>query len=167
MPEFFCKHLARALKVLCHQKLSLQKRSYDNEKTKLKNKKIKKVVEACNIEIIFSRMLYLHSTHKIKINDLFPCQIVHILTALFKDTSERRCPTSKADLKNALKVEASLRNIIPEATLIDGCAMMYRILHWPKAGKVSDLFVTVTSDITNILRQSDVYLVFDRYNDQH
>ena len=42
MPEFFCKHLVRALKVLCHQKLSLQKRSYDNEKTKLKNKKIKK-----------------------------------------------------------------------------------------------------------------------------
>ena len=68
-------------------------------------------------------------------------------------------------MKNALKVEASLRNIIPEATLIDGYAMMYRILHWPKAGKVSDLFVTVTSDITNILRQSDVYLVFDRYND--
>ena len=49
--------------------------------------------------------------------------------------------------------------------MIDGCAMMYRILHWPKAGKVSDLFVTVTSDITNILRQSNVYLVFDRYND--
>ena len=73
MPEFFCKHLVRALKVLCHQKLSLQKRSYDNEKTKLKNKKIKTVVEVCNTEIIFSRMFYLHSTHKIKINDLFPC----------------------------------------------------------------------------------------------
>ena len=58
-----------------------------------------------------------------------------------------------------------MRKIIPEATLVDGCAMMHSILQWSKGGKVSDLLVALRSYIAKILRQSDVYLVLDRYKD--
>ena len=111
-----------------------------------------------NTEITFSRVLYINSTYKIKINDLFSYEIVPIPTVLFEHNSEGRYPTSKADLKNVLKVEVLMRNI-PEATMIDGCAMMNSILHWPKGGKVSDLLVTLRSYITKTLSQPGVYLV--------
>ena len=38
-------------------------------------------------------------------------------------------------------MEVSVRNNVPEATLINGCAMIHRILHWPKGSKVTDLLV--------------------------
>ena len=44
-----------------------------------------------------------------------------------------------------------MRNIIQQATMIDGCAVMHSILHWPKDGKISDLLVTLKSYITKIL----------------
>ena len=92
-------------------------------------KTTKEVEEVYNTEMIFSRALYLNSTDKIKIKDLFSYELAPIPTALFKDTSKEIYPTSKADLKNALKVEVSVKNTIAEATLIDGCAMMHSILH--------------------------------------
>ena len=54
---------------------------------------------------------------------------------LLKDTREGYS-ASKNDLKNALKVEPPMRDIIPEATMIEGCTMMHRVQHWPKGGKV-------------------------------
>lgn len=60
-------------------------------------------------------------------NWFFQCELAPIPTALFQDTDEKRYPTSKTDLKNALKVEVSVRNIIPKATLIDGCTMIHNI----------------------------------------
>ena len=47
-------------------------------------------------------------------NWFFQCELAPIPTALFQDTDEKRYPTSKTDLKNALKVEVSVRNIIPK-----------------------------------------------------
>ena len=72
-------------------------------------------MEVYNTEIIFSRVFYLNYTDKIKINDLFSYELAPIPTSLFKVTGEGRYPTSKADLKNALKVKMSVRDII------DGC----------------------------------------------
>ena len=69
-----------------------------------------------------------------EINYLFSHEQAPIPTALFKYTAEGRYPTSKVDLQNALKVDVSVINIIPEATLIEGCAVMHSILHWPKGG---------------------------------
>ena len=62
----------------------------------------------------------LHSADKNKINDLVPYELAPVQTALFKAKGEGRCTTSKADLKNGLKVEVSVRNIISDATLING-----------------------------------------------
>ena len=128
-----------------------------------KEAKKRKVVEVYNTKIIFSRVLYLNSTDKIKINDLFSYEVAPIPSSLFKDAGEGRYSTSKVDLKNALKVAVSVRNIIPKATLIDGCARMHSTLRWLKGVKLSNLLIALRSSITNVLSQSDVYLVFNRY----
>ena len=128
-----------------------------------KEAKKRKVVEVYNTKIIFSRVLYLNSTDKIKINDLFSYEVAPIPISLFKDAGEGRYSTSKVDLKNALKVAVSVRNIIPKATLIDGCARMHSTLRWLKGVKLSNLLIAFRSSITKVLSQSDVYLVFNRY----
>ena len=50
----------------------------------------------------------------------------------------------KLVFKKNYKSKVSVINIIPEAILINGCAMMRSILRWPKGGKVSDLLVALT-----------------------
>lgn len=39
-------------------------------------------------------------------------------------------------MKNAEKVEVSVRIIIPNATLINGCTIVHSNLPWQKGGKV-------------------------------
>ena len=65
------------------------------------------------------------SAGQIKIKDLFNYELSPIPTALFKDTGEGRYPTSNATLKNELKEEVSVRNVHPDAVIIDGCAMLH------------------------------------------
>ena len=122
-----------------------------------------KTVEVYNTEIIFSRVMYLLSAGHIQMGDLFKCELAPVPAALFKDTGEGRYPTSKAALKNALKVEVSTRTIVPDAIITDGCAMLHSEIHWPKGGKVNDFLAGVRSYISNKFTKSDVYLIFDRY----
>lgn len=77
-------------------------------------------MEVFNKEIIFSGVLCLCYTHKLKKNDIFPYELVPISTALLKDTREGRCSASKNDLKIALKVEVPMRDIIPEQLSLMG-----------------------------------------------
>ena len=97
--------------------------------------------------------------------DLFKYELAPVPTALFKDTGEGRYPTSKAVLKNALKVEVSIITIVPDAVIIDGCAMLHSAIHWLKRGKVNDFLAGAQSYISNKLTKSDVYLIFDRYKE--
>lgn len=106
-----------------------------------KDAKKKKVVQGDDFDFIFARAMCRYSADEIKINDQFLYEVAPTQTALFKCRREGRYSTLKADLKNVLKVEVSVRNNVPEATLIDGCAMIHRILHWPKSSKVRDLLV--------------------------
>ena len=124
-----------------------------------------KTVEVYNTKIIFSRVMYLLSAGHIQMEDLFKYELAPVPTALFKDTGEGRYPTSKAVLKNALKVGVSTRTTVPDAIIIDGCAMLYSAIHWPKGGKVNDFLAGVRSYISNKLKKSDVYLIFDRYKE--
>ena len=126
-----------------------------------KDAKKRKVAEVFNTELILSRVIC-HSADKVKINDLFSYELAPAPTALFKDTGERTYHRFQADLKNALKVELSVRNIIPAATLKDGCAMIHRILYSPKGGKVSDLIFGLRSHVLKILSLSDVYIVLKK-----
>ena len=65
-------------------------------------------------------------------------------------------------MKNAFKVEVSVRYIIPEATLDDGWAIIHRILHRSKGGKVSDLIFGLRSHAVKILTLSDFYIVYKK-----
>ena len=124
-----------------------------------------KTVEVYNTEIIFPRVMHLLSAGHIQMEDLFKYKLAPVPTALFKATGEGRYPTSKAVLKNALKVGVSTRTTVPDAIIIDGCAMLYSAIHWPKGGKVNDFLAGVRSYISNKLKKSDVYLIFDRYKE--
>ena len=57
--------------------------------------KKKIVVEIYTTEIIFSRVLYLNSTHKIKINDFFSYEIVPLPTVLVKTIVKKDIPYQK------------------------------------------------------------------------
>ena len=102
-----------------------------------------KTVEVYNTENIFSRVMYLLPAGHIQMEDLFKYELAPVPAALFKDTGEGRYPTSKAVLKNALKVEVSTRTIVPDAIIIDGCAMLHGAVHWPNRGKVNDFLAGV------------------------
>ena len=125
----------------------------------------KNTAEVYNTDIIFSRVMYLLSADRIQLEDLFKYELAPVPTALFNNTGEGRYPKSKSVLKNALKVEVFTRKIVPDATFIDGCAMLHSSIHWPKGGKVNDFLVGVRCYISKKLINSDVYLIFDRYND--
>ena len=114
--------------------------------------------------MIFSRVMYLLSADHIQLKDLFTYELSPVPTALFKDIGEGRSKASKAVLKNALK-KVSVRNIFPDAILIDGCAMLHSAIHWPKGGKVEDLLAGLRSYISKKLLKSDVYRIFDRYKE--
>ena len=43
--------------------------------------------------------------------------------------------------------------------------MLHSAIHWPKGGKVEDLLADLRSYISKKLLKSDVYLIFDHYNE--
>ena len=43
--------------------------------------------------------------------------------------------------------------------------MLHSVIHWPKGGKVNNFLAGVRSNISNKLKKSDVYLIFDRYKE--
>ena len=102
-----------------------------------------KTVEVYNTEILFSRVMFLLSDGHIQMEDLFKYEFAPVPIALFKDTGEGRYPTSKAFLKNALKVEMSTRTIVHDAVIIDDCVMLHSAIYWPKGGKVNDFLAAV------------------------
>ena len=53
----------------------------------------------------------------------------------------------------------SSRNIKPDAVVVDGGRMLHSAVHWP----IDGILYGVCNYIVKILRQSDVYLAFDRY----
>ena len=87
--------------------------------------------------------MYLLSAGHIQMEDLFKYELAPVPTTLFINTGEGRYPTSKAVLKNALKVEVSTRTIVTDAIIIDGCAMLHSAIPWPKGGKVNDFMAGV------------------------
>jgi hypothetical protein len=63
--------------------------------------------------------------------------------SMFDESGKMRDAKSKSNLKNALKVEASSRNVHIDAAFLDGCAVLWTV-HWPTGGTVQDLFFLET-----------------------
>ena len=79
------------------------------------------------------------------------------------------CSISKATLKAKLQVKVSTRGVFRSpnrALVIDASALVWT-LKWPVTGKpkVRDLVDEMNQTIAEMLRDCDVYLVFDRYRD--
>ncbi|KAG0711417.1 hypothetical protein GWK47_020644 [Chionoecetes opilio] len=85
---------------------------------------------------------------------------------MFNDSDDMRTGKAKAQLKNQLQVEMSSRNVLPKVKcrVLDGSAVLWAI-HWPANGTVRDFVVNFKQYIQQKLTSSDVYLVFDRYQD--
>ena len=49
-----------------------------------------------------------------------------------------------------------------EAIFLDGCAVLL-VISWPMSGTVQDYLDRFHSHIQELLKKTDVYLVFDRY----
>ncbi|CAM1304979.1 Uncharacterised protein at_DN2341 [Pycnogonum litorale] len=85
---------------------------------------------------------------------------------MFNDSGDMRTGKAKAQLKKQLQVEMSSRNILPnvKCRVIDGSAVLW-VIHWPANGTARDFVVNFKQYIQQKLTSSDVYLVFDRYQD--
>ena len=51
-----------------------------------------------------------------------------------------------------------------EVVIVDGCAILWCV-HWPSHGSVQDYVDNFCTYVSKRLNRSDVYLIFDRYND--
>ena len=131
------------------------------ERNKVKNKS--DIVEFYNTEFIFSRVMYLLGVDQIKLESVFNYELAPVPTSMFKDTGDPRFTTTKSVLKNKLKVEVSSPNINPDTVVIDGGGLLPSDVDWPKDRIVQDFVDGVINYIFKILRQSDIYLIFDRY----
>ena len=76
---------------------------------------------------------------------------------MFKDSGDMRTLTNKSDLKNSINVVSSTRVVV-----VDGCTFLWSTL-WPTKGCVNDFINTYIAHLLRLLKDSDVYLVFDRY----
>ena len=83
---------------------------------------------------------------------------------MFTETG-MRIAKIKAALKRSLQVEVSCRNTgSADVTIIDGSALLWTI-HWSEQGVVLDNDANFKRPVATYLESSNVYLIFDRYDD--
>ena len=116
-----------------------------------------------NTELILSRMMYLIGNGQLELSSVFKFELSPVPLALFNDTGDARYPSSKSVLMNKLKSEVSSRSEMPSVVVIDGMGMIHAAIHWPIDGTVLDLCKGVEKFTMKFLKDSDVYLIFDRY----
>ena len=96
---------------------------------------------------------------------LMSYELFSVSAAFFDDHGDMRLTSSKATLKNALKVETARRtqprsiNVI----VLDGCALLW-VIPWPPSGSpVQDFLDRFRKYLHKRLLQANVFLVFDHY----
>ena len=123
--------------------------------------------------LIYARVLGLQASgREVNIQNVLSHELSPVPSSLFNDAGEMRICKSKADLKNKTKVEVSARGKGTEHTpyvVLDGCALLW-IPKWPASGvtqqaTVDDFVNKFQNQIGSRLKESDVYLIFDRYLD--
>ena len=146
-------------------RLPLTKKVVTMTTYKDKNSKKKADKKEYNTDLIFIRALLALSTHQVTLNDVFSHELSSVPLSLFDETGEPRYPGNKSALMNKLKVEVSSRGIATDAIVIDEGGMLHR-LYWPFNGTVKDFLEIAEKFIVPKIRGSNVYLVFDRYNER-
>ena len=121
-----------------------------------------------NTTLLFSRVIGLQASCRdtIDIKTLLSYELSPVTTSMFNDSGDMRTGKAKAQLKKQLQVEMSSRNVSPkfDCRVLDGSAVLW-VIHWPANGTVCDFVVNFKQYIQHKLTSSDVYLVFDMYQD--
>ena len=118
-----------------------------------------------DLNAVYSRVIaLLSSDREMDIRDLFSHELSPVPTSMFTANGMRICK-AKANLKRKLQKEVSQCDVgVVSHTVIDGSALLWTI-HWPEDGTVGDFVQSVKSRVAVYLAQSDVYLIFDRYQE--
>ena len=119
--------------------------------------------EIIDTELIYSRVMALKGCRTFNLPALFECELAPIPTALFDDDGDMRSATSKSTMKTRLQVEVSSRTLTRATVkVLDGCALLWTV-NWPRRKPIAAFIDNFWTKITYLLKESSVYLVFDRY----
>ena len=116
-------------------------------------------------DLLFSRALCLNSSgnENWDIQHLLSFPLSENPPALFDEFGEPRFPESKKSvLKTALSTKVSTRGVCYDTTLIDGCAFLWHV-PWPEGEPVHKFISLFCKPVVLRLKNSNVYLIFDRY----
>ena len=121
--------------------------------------------KAYDLNSIYARVIaLLASDRDVDIKDVLSYELAPVPSSMFKNDG-MRIAKGKSALKNSLQVEVSIRNAgDADVTVIDGSALLWTI-HWPADGTVADYVANFKKRVASYLVKSDVYLIFDRYNE--
>ena len=105
------------------------------------------------------------SGRDLNLNNVLKYELAPIPTSMFPNNGEMRLATSKSTLKDTFKVEVTGR-YTPKATsvIVDGSATLW-VVQWPTQGTVQYLVGNVVYYVMGKMKDADVCLIFDRYED--
>jgi len=113
-------------------------------------------------EKIYARAMALQSSVRVfNTNDLMAHELSPELASMLSKEC-MRASTTKATLKNKLKVEISARHVTVDVTFLDGCAVLW-VVPWPSNATVQHYLDNFRRHISAYLQKGPVFLVFDRY----
>ena len=94
------------------------------------------------------------------IDALLSYELSGIPCSLFDDAGDLRIAKSKSKLKNKFNVECGAREIAPQATILDGSALLWTV-NWPaKGAAVGDFIENFKVYLKRSLRTSHVYFQY-------
>ena len=120
--------------------------------------------------LVYTRAMgLLLSKRDLNFNDIMSHECSPLPASMFDEEGKMRIPCSKSTLMTKLKVEVNPRSVFKNpnrALVVDASALVWT-LKWPVAGKprVMDLINEMNNTIRDMLKECDVFLVFDRYHD--
>ena len=117
--------------------------------------------EVFDPEAIYARAMALqNSIRGFDTKDLMTYELSPLPSSMFTERG-MRISTTKATLKEKLKVECLSRLVTMDATFLDGCAILW-VIPWSNSGTVQDYLDGFRRHLSSYLQNGPVYLIFDR-----
>ena len=124
--------------------------------------------ETKDVGAIFNRVLMVSqvSTAPLDMKDVLQYELTPMPLSMFHINGNPRIIKNKSDLMNNLKVMVPTRGNKPDVTILDGCAILWKI-KWPSTNGtiLYDYVKGFENYVIQILKKNDTMLIFDRYYD--
>ena len=142
-------------------------------RVKLATTKIRKIKssdgsrETSNVGSIFNRLLIIRETsdNPITMVDVLRYELTPMPLSMFEMDGTPRIIKKKSDIMNSIKAVVATRGRKHDVSILDGCAILWKI-QWPtSSGTMKDYIKGFVNYITDFLKRNDVVLIFDRYYD--